>query len=205
MLGDHLLFVSLSSPARLLCSLFVLGSPLVGLLNGAFRSLCLILVYIVFFFCCSALFLLETPDLRWARFFFSFFPSVLVLSSSLVPCCCRCSVCLSLVLFVVALRRVVSFLFLAGVAVCFVCSFCGGCAWGVLCFLVTACQTCASLAARCPRSMQPPSVFSFFVPSSCLVACRRSSLWYGFFLGLVVRVGTWLVPACFVLVSVVCV
>ena len=60
-------FVSLSSLSRLLCSLFVLGSPLVGLLNGAFRSLFLILVYLVFFFCCSALFSLETPDLRWAR------------------------------------------------------------------------------------------------------------------------------------------
>ena len=58
-----------------------------------------------------------------------------------------------------AMRRVVSFLFLAGVAVCFVCSVCGGCAWGVLCFFVPACLTCAFFAERCPRSMLPQSVF----------------------------------------------
>ena len=34
---------------------------------------------------------------------------------------------------------VVVFLFVAGVAACFVSLFCGGCAWGALVLLVTAC------------------------------------------------------------------
>ena len=128
------LVVGFSSLCPFLCSPSVLGSPLVGLLSGAFRSLCLIYVDLVFFFCCSGLFSLETPDLRRAvvPFFLSAFFSL-----SFVSCCCLCSVRLSFFFFVffVAVRRVVLFLFLflAGVAACFVSLFCGGCAWGVLC------------------------------------------------------------------------
>ena len=104
----------------------------------------------------SGLFSLETPDIRCTVSSSSCLPSSpcpLSLAVACAPSVCRL-VCL------VAMRRVISFLFIAGVAVCFVSFVCGGCAWGVLCFFfVTACLTCALVADRCPRSMHPQSVF----------------------------------------------
>ena len=122
-------FVGFSScPPR--CSPSVLGSPLVGLLTGAFRSLCLRFVLFVFLFLLFCFVLTGDPRQRVSTC--PFLPLcflLLVLCLLLLPvlrpsvvCCC-----------LVALRRFVFSLFLAGVAACFVFVSCGGCAWGFLC------------------------------------------------------------------------
>ena len=102
-------------------------------------------------------------------------PCPLSLAVACAPSVCR------LVCFV-AVRRVVSFLFLAGVAVCFVCSVCGGCAWGVLCFFRHCLLNECVLRRKVPSQHASPERLLFFVPSSCLVACRRSVRWCCFFL-----------------------
>ena len=66
------------------------------------------------------------------------------------------------------------FLFVAGVAVCFVCSVCGGCAWGVLCFFRPCLLNVCVLRRKVPSQHASPERLLLFVPSSCLVACRRS-------------------------------
>ena len=146
------LFLSCPLP----CSPYVLGSPLVGLLIGAFRSLysdfcrcCFLVVVLACFFVGDPRHMANSPSSSCLPPFFSL---------SFVPCCCLCSVRLSFCSFS-GDASCCLFLFLAGVAACFVYLFCGGCAWGVLGFFVTACLTCAFFAERCPRSMHPQSVF----------------------------------------------
>ena len=172
-LGDLLsLTVCLSCPPP--SSPYVLGSPLVGLLTGAFRSLCSALCR---FFCLLVLlfWLVFVGDPRHMASSLFFFLSAFFSLSS-VPCCCLGSVRLSFVLFFCgdASCCFVSFLFLL-VLPCALCI----CLWwvcvgGSLFSFVTACLTCVSHVDRCPRSMQCLCVDLFFVPSSCLVACRRS-------------------------------
>ena len=53
----------------------------------------------------------------------------------LVPCCCFCSVRLSCCSFFVALRSFVSVFCCLLALLCVLYLFCGGCAWGVLCFV----------------------------------------------------------------------
>ena len=50
-LGDLVALYALSSPPPFFCSTVVLGSPLVGLLPGAFRSLFFGVLSVLFFFC----------------------------------------------------------------------------------------------------------------------------------------------------------
>ena len=95
----------------------VLGSPLVGLLSGVFRPLCLIVVLFVLLFCCSAslLLLLETPDYTASTL-------LCLLSASLSPFllsladAVALSVCLG---FFIGVRLFRLFSLVAGVAVCF--------------------------------------------------------------------------------------
>ena len=128
---------------------------MVGLLDGAFRSLCLNL--------CRPCFLVSVvlvcsqwrPPTFGEQSFLSLLsvssPGPLSLAVACAPSVCR--------LFVfVAMRRVVlfPFLFLAGVAACFVfLLLVVGVRGGFYVLLVTACLTCVSHVDRCRCSMHP--------------------------------------------------
>ena len=164
--------VGLSPPCPPLCSsTYVLGSPLVGLFTGAFRSLCSAFTFSVFWFCCSGLFFsLETPDIGCTV------SSISCLPSSPCPLSLAVAVLRPSVDWFVLWRCDVLFRFLFCWRCRVLCVFClwWVCVGGSLFFRHCLLNVCVN-RRKVPSQHASPERLLFLVPSSCLVACRRSA------------------------------